>query len=246
MHRTPATAVPNIRHPATAARVAGAHDRSRPHSPRLSAALAFRAAMLACVLAGAAALGGCRSAPAATSPDTASTATAAQESSMTAVATPITAEEIGRRVLKLIDSIRSARDLAPEHIAQQTGLEVERNANDPHLYGFGGSLGEDWMYNLVSTPQRQGEAPTSLRFSFDDQTDGGNGDPAEICGLDFQDYRAALTAAGFDFKPMQGRRGIDAWYFTRGDVGVTAYTHGNADPAKGKACISKLIISAYA
>ncbi|MCC7247184.1 MAG: hypothetical protein IT473_01025 [Lysobacter sp.] len=165
---------------------------------------------------------------------------------MTAVATPITAEEIGRRVLKLIDSIRSAQDLAPEYIERQTGLHVERNANDPHVYGFGGSLSEDWMYNLVSTPQKQGEKPTSLRFSFDDQTDDGKGDPDEICAMDFQTYRTALTSAGFDFKPMQGRRGIDAWYFTRGDVGVMAYTHGNADPAKGKACISKLIISAYA
>ncbi len=165
---------------------------------------------------------------------------------MSAVATPITADEIGRRVLKLIDSIRSAQDLAPEHIERQTGLSVERNHSDPNIYGFGGALTDAWAYNLVSTPQKQGEKPTSLRFSFDDQTSGSQADPADICGLDFQGYSQALKSAGFDSKPMHSRRGIDAWYFTRGDVGVMAYTHGNANPEQGKACISKLIISAYA
>jgi hypothetical protein len=187
------------------------------------------------------ALAGCASTTAVTSP-----ANATQEPSMSAVATPMTAEDIGRRVLKLIDSIRSAQDLAPEHIEKQTGIHVEYNAKDRNIYGFGGNVTDDWIYNLVSTPQKEGEKPTSLRFSFDDQTSG-KADPADICGLDFQGYRQALTSAGFDFKPMRGRQGlIDAWYFTRGDVGVLAYTHGNANPEEGKACISKLIISAYA
>lgn len=165
---------------------------------------------------------------------------------MSAVAMPMTADEIGRRVLKLIDSLRSMQDLAPEHIEHETGIKVEFNADDPNVYGFGGQLTDDWTYNLISTPEKIGAKPSSLRFSFDDQTDDGEADPAPICGLDFQDYSRTLTSAGFDSKPMHGYRGIDAWYFSRGDIGVLAYTHGNADPEQGKACVSKLIISAYA
>jgi hypothetical protein len=210
----------------------------------------FRACAFA--IATAAVLSGCASAARSDDAQTASAAsistspaTATQESSMSAVATPINAEEIGRRVLKLIDSIRSAQDLAPEHIERQTGMSVERNASDPNIYGFGGNLTDAWAYNLVSTPQKQGQKPTSLRFSFDDQTSG-KADPADICGLDFQDYSQALKSAGFDSKPMHSRSGLDGWYFSRGDVGVMAYTHGRANPEKGKACISQLVINTYA
>ncbi len=164
---------------------------------------------------------------------------------MSAVNTPITAEEIGRRVLSLIDSIRSTQDIAPEHIERQTGMHVERNQSDPNIYGFGGNLTDAWAYNLVSTPLKQGEKPTILRFSFDDQTNG-QADPKDICGMDFNDYRDALKSAGFDSKPMHSRNGLDGWYFSRGDVGVMAYTHGRANPDEGKACISQLVISTFA
>lgn len=165
---------------------------------------------------------------------------------MSAVATPITAEDIGRRILKLIDSIRSAQDLAPEHIERETGIHVEFSADDPNVYGFGGDLNQDWAYNLISSSEKIGAKPTSLHFSFDDRSAGRDADPASICGMDFDDYRRAMTSAGFESKPMYGYRGLDSWYFSRDDVGILAYTHGNANPDEGKACISRIIISAYA
>ncbi|TXH66431.1 MAG: hypothetical protein E6Q88_12075 [Lysobacteraceae bacterium] len=164
---------------------------------------------------------------------------------MTAADTPMTAEDIGRRVIKLIDSLHSAKDLAPDHIERQTGIKVEFNESDRTKYGFGGPVTDEWFYNLVSLPEKPGQTPTSLLFSFDDQTHN-NADTAPICSFDFADYSSALKAAGFDFKPMHGSRGVDAWYFSRGDIGVLAYTHGNQDPEEGQACVSKLIISAYA
>ena len=164
---------------------------------------------------------------------------------MIATVPPITAEDIGRRVLKLIDSLHSAQDLAPEHIEQATGMRVEHNGDDPNIYGFGGKLTEAWSYSLVSTPDKLGEKPTSLRFSFDD-TSRKQADPTPICKLKFDDYSKALTESGFTIKPMQGYQGIEGWYFVRDNIGVMAYTHGKADPAAGPACLSSLAISAYA
>jgi hypothetical protein len=164
---------------------------------------------------------------------------------MTATAPPVTAEDIGRRVLKLIDSLHSAQDIAPERIQQATGLPVEFNDEDPNIYGFGGKLTEQWSYSLVSTPDKLGEKPSSLRFSFDD-TSRQHADPAPICVPDFDAYSKALTAAGFAVTPLQTYPGSDAWYFKRGDIGVMAYTQGKTDPQVGPVCLSKLIISAYA
>ncbi len=164
---------------------------------------------------------------------------------MTASVPPVTAEDIGRRVLKLIDSLHSASDLAPERIEQATGLRVDINDEDPNIYGFGGKLTDAWSYSLVSTPDKLGEKPSSLKFSFDD-TSREQADPAPICALDFDAYSKALAAAGFAATPMPTFPGSDAWYFKRGDIGVMAYPQGKADPQAGPVCLSKLIISAYA
>jgi hypothetical protein len=198
---------------------------------------AFCAAAIGC------AVSGCAATPSYQTPSTGS-----QEFPMTATVPPITAEDIGRRLLKLIDSLHSARDLAPEHIEQATGLRVELNDDDPNIYGFGGKLTEQWSYSLVSTPDKLGEKPNSLRFSFDDTSreQAGQTDRAPICAPDFEGYSKALTAAGFAATPMQAYPGSDAWYFKRGDIGVMAYTQGKSDPQVGPVCLSKLVISAYA
>lgn len=164
---------------------------------------------------------------------------------MTVTDASVTADDIGRRVLKLIGTLHDARDLSPERIEQETGFKVEFNPDDRNIYGFGGKLTDAWSYSLVSTPDKQGEKPNSLRFSFDDTTRD-HADPTPICKLGFDDYSRALTAAGYTGKPLQGYRGVEGWYFTRDNIGVMAYTVGKVDPSAGPACLSKLIISAYA
>lgn len=167
---------------------------------------------------------------------------------MIATETAITAEDIGHRVLRLIDSLHSAQDLAPGHIERITGIAVEINEDDPGIYGFGGKLTADWSYSLVSSPDRLGETPTSLRFSFDDTSrDGADpANPAPICETRFDDYTQALVSAGFTARPMPTFPGSDSWYFSRGDIGVTAYALGKTGAEATPACLSKLIISAYA
>lgn len=182
------------------------------------------------------------------SADSASRATkpSPQELSMTSVAQPLDAEDIGRRMLKLIDSIRSAHDITPEHIQQTTGLKVDIWSADQSKYGLSGKVTDAWYYGLRSMPPAApGAKPNSLLFSFSDQS-GGDADPTPICGLTFQDYSHALSKAGFTAKPIECIRGVDSWRFTRGDVSVSAYVFGDGDPAAPGACVSQLIINARA
>jgi hypothetical protein len=188
---------------------------------------------------------GCALAGCAPMSTTRTPSTDAQEFPMIATDAPITAEDIGHRVLKLIDSLHSAQDIAPERIEKATGIKVEFNDEDRNIYGFGGKLTDQWSYSLVSTPDKLGEKPNSLRFSFDDTTRD-HADPAPVCTLKFDDYSQAMTAAGFAISPIHTYPGSDAWYFKRGDIGVMAYTQGKADTQAGPVCLSKLIISAYA
>ncbi|TXH72584.1 MAG: hypothetical protein E6Q88_06090 [Lysobacteraceae bacterium] len=159
-------------------------------------------------------------------------------------ALPTRAEDIGNRVLKLIDSIHGRDDLAPAHIEQVTGIKVNFNPDDANEYGFGGDLTEDWVYNLVSLTETDGSKPSRLMFSFDDQTRA-YADMTPICAMDFDDYAKAMTAAGFSSAPAYGKhQNILYWDFARDKVNVQVYIRGESDAKPTHSCVSKMIINA--
>jgi len=153
------------------------------------------------------------------------------------------AADIGKRVLKLVEHIRSADDIAPARIEQLTGMKVEFNPDDANEYGFGGQLTDAWAYNLISLPDGDAK-PTRLMFSFDDESRA-NADMAPICALDFDAYAETLAAAGYQATPSPGKHGeVSLWDFTRDDVTVQVYVRGENDDKADHACVSKLIINA--
>ncbi len=163
---------------------------------------------------------------------------------MQALQTPGTAEDIGRRVMTLVENVRGPDDIAPSRIEALTGINVEFNPDDVNEYGFSGQLTEAWVYNLVSLPEGAGKPPSRIMFSFDDETRA-NADMAPVCALDFDDYAAVLTAAGFVSNPVRGHQGrLLYWDFSRGDVSVQIHVRGENDAKAGHACVSRLIINA--
>jgi hypothetical protein len=157
---------------------------------------------------------------------------------------PHTAEEIGQRVLKLVENIHGPGDIAPARIEQLTGIPVEFNPDDANEYGFGGQLTDAWAYNLVSLTEATGATPTRLMFSFDDRTRS-NADMAPISDLDFDDYAKALTAAGFRSNVIRGEHErVSYWDFSRDAVSVQVFVRGENDAKADHSCVSKLIINA--
>jgi hypothetical protein len=153
------------------------------------------------------------------------------------------AEDIGRRVLRLAENVRGPDDIAPARIEQLTGIPVEFNPDDANEYGFGGQLTDAWAYNLVSLPEGD-RKPSRIMFSFDDESRA-NADMTPICALDFDDYAAALEAAGFRSKANRGPHDrVLYWDFSREDVSVQIYVRGESDAKADHACVSKLIINA--
>ncbi|MFZ5635924.1 MAG: hypothetical protein ACOY82_04990 [Pseudomonadota bacterium] len=156
---------------------------------------------------------------------------------------PRNAEEIGRRVLRLVENVRGPDDLSPTRIEQLTGIPVEFNPDDTREYGFSGQLTDAWAYNLVSLPEGDRD-PSRILFSFDDESRD-NADMGPICGLDFDDYAAALAAAGYRAQAERGPHDrVLYWDFSRDDVSVQVYVRGENDDRAEHACVSKLIINA--
>lgn len=155
---------------------------------------------------------------------------------MTTTASPLTAEEVGQRVLKLIDSIHTVDDISPAHIEKVMGVKVELNAQEPNKHGFGGKLTEAWSCGFGSLT----DASARLMLCFDDQPHA-HADLAPICKLDYDGYSKFLAGAGFKKSPHYADHGrILFFHFTRDDVLVDTST---TDDSK-RTCVSMLTIEA--
>lgn len=163
------------------------------------------------------------------------------------------AEQLLGRILKLIDSVHAAADLAPDNIERQTGLRVQFHSADRTEYGAAGQVAQDWAYSLSSVAYKQGQTPTRLDFDFIDtrKTRTEAADTAPLCATDFEAYGRALGASGFApvalaeraRAPDFGYQGVEPRRFVRGNVEVTVRTFGDRDPAAGRACVSGLRIA---
>ena len=156
----------------------------------------------------------------------------------------LSAQEISKRVLALIEGIRNIGDISPANIEKLTGLKVTVNPADRKDYGVAGSLTQTWYYGLHSMSPDASDQPNRLLFQFNDQTNS-DADMSPIC-VPIEYFSESLTATGFVSRKMRNRLDTqDFWEFTRGDVGVTVHVRGKRDPQDAQTCVSMAIIETY-
>ena len=155
----------------------------------------------------------------------------------------MTAEDVGKRVLKLVASINGAEDISPENIERVTGLKIDVSPTNPHEYGTGGKISDTFFYNLGSLSNSNGSKPNRLMFSFDDQSNS-HADMTPVCSLDFSAYAKQLSEAGYASNVIRGEHNrVSYWDFSRGKVSVQVYIRGESDEKADHDCVSKLIIN---
>lgn len=110
----------------------------------------------------------------------------------------LTAEEVSRRFLKLIESVKSRDDLTRDHVQTMMGLTLKDSPNGPfHTQ----PLDEGWLY-VVSLGH---ETPpgTSIALSLEFiRKDDRFADMSSICSPDFKTYHDALKAIGYRDVPQ--------------------------------------------
>lgn len=154
-------------------------------------------------------------------------------------------KDLGQRVLRLIETVRDSSDLSPEAIGRSTGLQIETDPGDPRVYGFGKALDERWVCNLIALPEPGSDEPAQrMVFAFDDQT-GRYDDMTAVCGLDFDDYAQALTAAGYTQRMNLGpENAFQSFGFRRGKVDLEILVRAQNAENSRRLCVSSLIIDA--
>lgn len=156
---------------------------------------------------------------------------------------PMTAEEIGKRVLDLINTIKDASDISPENIERATGLKINVNPENPNEYGAGGKITDTWFYNIGGSSNSKSGKSNRLTFSFDDQTNN-YADMTPICNMDFEAYSKRLNEIGFQSSPVRGEHNrLSYWNFSRGEITVQVYIRGESNEKVNHDCVSMMIIN---
>ncbi len=155
----------------------------------------------------------------------------------------LTAENISRRVLKLVKNVRKLKDISAKSIKKSMGIKVILNSEDKNIYGFSGKISDsDWFYSLISLSETKGGTPHRLEFSFGEPT-GNYPDMKPVCSIDFENYQKELTAAGFSVTPYYGEHNRLLWHnFLRNNVSVQITANGESAENIQQKCVRMLIL----
>ncbi len=129
----------------------------------------------------------------------------------------LTAEEIGKRFLKLIEQLESRKDLSIDGIQSVLGITLKhvRVPNEKlDYYAYGQKLDSEWSFSIHYNPASAG-LKEGIGLSFGYGEVGGGRMQAE-CSLDFGYYHNELVAMGFLAEPHHGEIGeLRSWRYTR-------------------------------
>ena len=125
----------------------------------------------------------------------------------------LSAEEIGKRFLELIEGLRSRDDLSLERVQEVTGASFQHNvARGLSHYGVVQENG--WRLGIFLYHESPGHKKrVSLQV---DQF--GESMPSTICALGFERYHNEFSAMGFYGSPVHGEHGqLEYWHYYKPD-----------------------------
>jgi len=154
----------------------------------------------------------------------------------------MSAEEISKRMLDLIDKIKTAEDISANNLEIATGLKVYFDPENSRKYGTGAKITDIWFFNIAVTSSHTEGKLSSLVFSFDDQTHS-HADMTAICQIDFDAYAKRLTESGFQSTPYYGEHNrLIYWNFTRDKVRLQIFINGESKEKATHKCVSMITI----
>jgi hypothetical protein len=168
---------------------------------------------------------------------------AQEPAAMTAPATPadnptLTAEEIGKRFLKLIEGLESRNDLSLERITEVTGITLSL-VEGGGRYAHSEAVGDGWYYSLWHVP-----ASPSLKqgVALDFAKPGERfAEMAPVCALDFDYYHAALKAMGYRDAPIHGEIGqLQSWRYYKNDITISILPQNVVAGESGRLCVKSI------
>lgn len=152
----------------------------------------------------------------------------------------LTAEEIGKRFLKLIEGLESRSDLSVERIREVTGVSLEPEPGSLGVVYWSDDIEDGWRYSLTYIQQ----SPSLLRgISLDFSRPGERFTPmpAALCALDFDYYHNALEAMGFRAVEIRGEIGqLVFWRYYKEDITLSILPQNIVPGEVGRLCVKSI------
>lgn len=154
----------------------------------------------------------------------------------------LSADEVGRRVLKLLGTLHSFEGVTAQNLAEQLRIPL-KHAPAGKVHAFTVQLPDSgWYYSLTFAPEGKGKKAL-LAYEFQNPTRE-TADISPVCGLDFLHYESALKAAGFAVGADYDEIGqLLEHLFRRDDLMVRIVTRSGSDANVGvvpRTCVERL------
>ncbi|MBT2746068.1 MULTISPECIES: hypothetical protein [unclassified Lysobacter] len=116
-------------------------------------------------------------------------------------------EEVGLRVLKLLEGLRSLRGLTGQQVIERTGLPLKL-APEAGVYGFAVRLPDSgWLYYTAYQPADDSREER-LYYEVRNPANRNSADMTPVCKLDFGAYADALKRAGYSIGEERNEIGM--------------------------------------
>ncbi|KRG71073.1 hypothetical protein ABB29_04435 [Pseudoxanthomonas dokdonensis] len=152
----------------------------------------------------------------------------AHSTDATSASPQLSAEQVGKRFLKLIEGLESRDDLSLERIRDVMGLSLRNyESRSDDFYAYSQLLEDDWYFSvdyLEPSPSSMRGVGLSFGKPFPAEFEP-NPMPASLCVLDFEYYHNALKAMGLYAEPVCDEIGrLRSWEYTKFNSDAVDFT----------------------
>lgn len=145
------------------------------------------------------------------------------------------AEQIGRRLLRLLAELEDRDGLNLARVEQATGVKLKPGQAGPF---YTRDLGAGWYY-LLHYVEGSDALKRGVGLEFGHRGEA-VADTRAICALGFQDYHQQLRAMGFSDTPTYGEIGqLLDWRYRKGDIVLAISLWPQADENQ-RACVKSI------
>ena len=202
----------------------------------------FRRVAVLLLLIATAILAGCVTSPETLPPARKTTAMATPESTSITSNANLTAEEIGKRFLKLIEQLESRNDLSVDGIQSVLGVTLNHvkvpNENLAY-YAYGQKLDSESSFSIHYNPASPG-LKEGIGLSFG-HSEGGDGSVKTVCSPTFDDYHNALKEVGYRDVPIYGEIGeLRSWRYYKDDITLSLTPQTVVAGTPGRLCVRSI------
>ncbi len=154
----------------------------------------------------------------------------------------LTAEEIGKRFLKLIEQLESRKDLSVDGIQSVIGVTLKhvRVPNEKlDYYAYGQKLNSEWSFSIHYNPASPGlKEGIGLSFGY---SEGGDGNVQTVCSPAFDDYHDTLKEVGYRDVPIYGEIGeLRSWRYYKGDITLSLVPQNVVTGGAARVCVKSI------